>query len=118
MLPMVGYLPPMPSVFLVNPGPRPTFTDLADHLWGAGCEVDSEGNAAAVKDRFWTELTLTLRPAYRERIDVDPLDGRQPIVLVIRSENEELMNRAALFLHAESGGALSDDAPDERGNDR
>lgn len=108
----------MPSVFLLNPGPRPAFTNVAVHIWGEGCEVDTDGNATAVDDSSWTELTLTLRPAYRERIDIDPLDDLQPIVLVIRSENDELANRAALFLHGECGGALSDDAPDGRGDVR
>jgi hypothetical protein len=106
----------MSSVFLIDPGLRPDFADIADHLWGVGCAFDSDGDAAAANDRNWTELTLTLRPAYQARIDVDPLDDLEPLVLVIRSDNDELTEKAGLFLHSACGGALSDTAPVGRGN--
>jgi len=111
-----GYDLPMPSVFLIDPGPRPVVSDVAEYLWGAGCDVDSDGNATAANDRSWTELTLTLRPGYRQRIDVDPLDDRQPLVLVIRSETDELAQRIGSFLHSASGGELSDVAPERIGS--
>lgn len=103
----------MPSFFLVDPGPRPSH-GLAAHLWGAGCDVDSDGNSTTESDRNWTELTLILRPACQERIDVDPLDYLQPLVLVIRSEDHDLASKTALFLHRASGGTLSDTAPNGR----
>jgi len=61
------------------------------------------------------ELTVALRPECAQRVDIDPLDGREPLVLVIRSEHEELARKAALFLQSEAGGELSDDPPQDRG---
>jgi hypothetical protein len=56
------------------------------------------------------------RPVYDgPRVDVDPLDDRQPLVLVIRSENGELARKVAIFLQSEAGGELSDEPPQRHG---
>ena len=56
------------------------------------------------------------RPVSDEpRVDVDPLDDRQPLVLVIRSENGELPRKVAIFLQSEAGGELSDEPPQRHG---
>ena len=47
----------------------------------------------------WTELTVALRPECEERVDVDPSDDSEPLVLVIRSESADLARKAALFLN-------------------
>jgi hypothetical protein len=58
---------------------------------------------------------VALRPRCDEQlVDVAPLDDRQPLVLVIRSENRELARKAAIFLQSEAGGELSDDLPQGR----
>ena len=55
---------------------------------------------------------MALRPVSdQQQVDVDPLDDREPLVLVIRSENEELARKVAIFLQSEAGGDLSDDPP-------
>jgi hypothetical protein len=58
---------------------------------------------------------VALRPVSdQQQVDVDPLDDREPLVLVIRSENEELARKVAIFLQSEAGGDLSDDPPQGR----
>ena len=106
----------MHCIYLIGPGLRPYFGDVAEHLWGPGCNYYSDGNEDAASSDGWTELTVALRPACDEqRVDVDPLDDRQPLVLVVRSGNEELARKAAIFLRSEAGGELSNDPPQGRG---
>ena len=71
----------MYSIFLIAPGPRPFFGDVAEHLWGPGRDIDSDGNADDPLSDRWTELTLILRPDYEQRVDIDPLDDREPIII-------------------------------------
>jgi hypothetical protein len=61
---------------------------------------------------------VALRPRCDERVDVDPLDDCEPLVLVIRSENKELARKAAIFLQSEADSELSDDPPQGRGDAR
>jgi len=105
----------MHCIYLIAPGPRPFSGDVAEHLWGPGCNIDSDGNDDQAPLDGWTELTVALRPECEQRVDIDPLDGREPLVLVIRSEHEELARKAALFLQSETGGELSNDPPQDRG---
>jgi|SRR5687768_14211436 hypothetical protein len=104
----------MYCIYLIAPGSRPSSHDVAEHLWGQGCDYDSDGNADQPESVSWTELTAALRPDCEQRIDVDPLDDREPLVLVIRSEHEPLARRAAIFLQSSAGGELSDTAPPGR----
>jgi hypothetical protein len=100
------------SFYLISPGPRPPFYSVAEYLWGAGCNVDSDGDSDPADSSDWTELTLILRtdPGEGPRVDVDPLDG-PALVLWIRSEDERLAERTAAFLAGQSGGILSRDRP-------
>ncbi len=89
------------------PGPRPPYSKVADHLWGSGCNFDSDGNSDHPETTDWTELTVTLRaPPWQqgvgtdERVDVDPLGGGEPLVLAIVSESDDLARR-------EAGGELT-----------
>jgi hypothetical protein len=104
----------MHRIYLIAPGPRPFFGDVARHLWGAGCDYDSDGNDGDAPHDGWTELTVTLRAGDEPRVDIDPLDGREPLVLVICSEHEDLARKTALFLQSTAGGELSDDPPQDR----
>jgi|SRR5215510_8169786 len=109
----------MRCIYLIGPGPRPYFGDIAEYLWGPGCNYDSDGNEDKAPPDGWTELTVALRPVCDEQwVDGDPLDDREPLVLVICSQNEELARKAALFLRSEAGGELSDDPPPGRGDGR
>ena len=105
----------MHCIYLIAPGPRPFSGDIAEYLWGPGCNYDSDGNDDQAPRGGWTELTVALRPyGDEQRVDIDPLDASEPLVLVIRSENEELARKTAIFLQSETGGELSDSPPHER----
>lgn len=93
--------------YLFSPGDRPPYYKLAEHLWGAGCDIDSDGNSASRDARDWTELMICLRPSWNERIDIDPVSSAEQLVLSIRSNDEKLAHRAAVFLHEVAGGELT-----------
>ena len=83
---------------------------------GARLQLHSDGNVDQAPPDGWTELTLALRSGRGEqRVDVDPLDDRDPLVLVIRSDDKELARKTASFLQSVTGGELSDDPPKDRG---
>jgi hypothetical protein len=104
----------MHRIYLIAPGPRPFSGDVAEYLWGPGCNYDSDGNDDQAPPDGWTELTVSLRPDREQRVDIDPLDDREPLILVIRSDNEELARKAAIFLQSEAGGELRDNPPQGR----
>ena len=91
----------MPSsvLFLVNPGPRPPFGHVADHLWGAGSDVDTEGNSSDPNDSNWTELTVQARPDPDDlsRVDVVPV-SESPLVLKVVASSAALAERVAEYL--------------------
>lgn len=99
------------NYYLISPGKRPQWETVAHHLWGNECDFDSDGNANEALAGGWTELTVSLRPECKERVDVDPIDNNQPLVLVVQSESAKLAKKAALFLQSRSGGMLSDQRP-------
>jgi hypothetical protein len=105
----------MHTIYLIAPGPRPSFNDVAQHLWGPGCDYDSDGNADHALSDGWTELTVALRPDCEQRVDIDPLDDREPLILVIRSGQEVLARAAANFLRSVAGGVLTNGPPQNRG---
>ncbi len=91
-------------VDVVKPGPRPPFYRVAEHLWGAGCDIDSDGNSEAPEDTQWTELTIELRGAGGQRVDVDPVSV-DPLILQVRSSSMRLAQEVARFIGEHSGGA-------------
>jgi hypothetical protein len=108
----VSRRPPLHGFYLVNPGPRPSYVEVADHLWGEGCNIDSDGDSDPRDATDWTELTLILRPDLEERVDVDPIEGAVPLTLWIRSDDEALAARTATFLAARTGGELRRQKPE------
>ena len=95
-------------ILLKSPGPRPPFYKLAEHLWGADCHVDSDGDSIPPDTQFWTELTLAPSgPDDAERLDIDPIvDSAGHLSLLIRSESESIAARAADYLYQIAGGEL------------
>lgn len=79
------------------PGPRPPFLLVAEHLWGAGIDFDSDGDSRTPDDPNWTELTVIRRGESSERVDVDPV-SESPLVLKVVSESRDLALRLANFL--------------------
>ena len=86
-------------------GPRPPFGLVADHLWGAGVDIDSDGNSRRPDDHDWTELTVSRRPECIERVDVGPV-SEAPLILKVRSESRDLAFRAATFIAAATNGRI------------
>jgi hypothetical protein len=108
----------MSTYYLVGPRERPYWQSLAHELWGPDCDIDSDGNDDEGLPGGWTELTIALRPDGEERVDIDPLDTIEPMILVIRSDDADLAKRAATFLQARTGGELSELPPPRRSNVR
>ena len=102
----------MSRFLLRGPGPRPPCHKVAEHLWGADCDFDSDGDSEQRLSTDWTELTVSLRDhngrnSDAQRVDVDPIEGEQPLVLSIRSDNPDLARRTAEFLQMKAGGELA-----------
>ena len=94
------------TIYLRDPGPSPAYHLVADHLWGKGCGIDSDGNSSNAFDTAWTELSLFLRGGSElEQVHVDPASG-DPLVLVVRSPSLALCERTAAFLQATAGGSI------------
>ncbi|QPI53295.1 hypothetical protein IV454_16145 [Massilia antarctica] len=92
--------------YLRNPGPRPAFSRLAEHLWGADADIDSDGDSTHPEDAGWTGLTLILRASPdRQRVDVVPV-SQDPLVLAIRSADASLAARALGHLQEHAGGTI------------
>jgi hypothetical protein len=98
---------PIESVFyLVAPRDRPPYGWLADHLWGAKANIDSDGNSRTPDDTQWTELSLILRGSEGEaEIHIDPV-AVSPLVLKIRSPNAGLAKQTAIFLSRQTAGTI------------
>ena len=79
-------------------GPRPDYYSVAEHLWGKGVDIDSDGNSESPDSIDWTELTLINRNDDSLRIDIDPKQ-ETPLVLEIRGP-EMLVKLAAEYLAA------------------
>ena len=93
------------SLHVVAPGPRPPYPKVAEHLWGTGCNFDSDGNSDPWDDREWTELTLILRSDTEQRVDIDPISV-DPLILVVRSSKQSLCQMTADFIVSVSGGEV------------
>lgn len=94
------------TLYLVAPGVRPPYYQVAKHLWGPDANIDSDGNSASPDDCQWTELSLSLRDsAHGVGVHVDPISN-DPLVLAIRSVDADLVRRAAEYLRDYSGGTI------------
>ena len=76
---------------------RPAFWKLAEHLWGTGCDIDSDGDSRTPDDEEWPELTLSLRGKPDQHVTVDPLP-EEPSTLAVRSTDPGLAKKAAAYL--------------------
>lgn len=90
---------------VVQPGPRPPYYRVAEHLWGAGCNIDSDGNSETPEDSRWTELTIELRGSDEKRVDIDPLSS-EPLILQVRATSPALAEETAKFIVEWSGGKV------------
>lgn len=97
--------------FLESPDFRPAYYEVADHLWGENCDIDSDGDSETPGHSEWTELSIYLRSGTQDQqVHVDPV-STDPLVLKVCSPNAQLAERAVLFLQARSGGVVSREWP-------
>ena len=80
-------------------GLRPAYWKLATHLWGARCNIDSDGNSRTPDDEDWTELTLGLRGEPEQLASVDPT-ADEPSTLAVRSADPVSAQNVAALLCA------------------
>lgn len=97
------------SLYLVELGPRPPFSSIANYLWGE-MDFDSDGNSNHANDSQWTELTIERRSTDSERLDIDPV-SESPLVFIISSTSAEIVRKVAQFLVANSGGVIHTEWP-------
>src|SRR6218665_252337 len=92
-------------IHIHSPGPRPPFYLIAEHLWGPGCDVASDGNSTTREDQSWTELNLLSRlsPPLRREICPVPVS---PLILAVCSSQQSLCRMTSDFIVAYSGGTL------------
>jgi hypothetical protein len=86
-------------------GPRPPFYTIGEHLWGAGADLDSDGDSSDPEASDWTELTLVNRRDTSERIDVDPVQ-EAPLVLKVKGTTPKLTEQGARYLASVTGRAV------------
>ena len=75
----------------------PPFYEISDYLWGRDANIDSDGNSNDPAASKWTELTLILRSDESQRIDIDPIEGKEGF-LKLRAEDLKLGQRVVSFL--------------------
>jgi hypothetical protein len=89
---------------LVN-GNRPDFRIFSVFLWGGGHSVDSDGDSYNPASRSWTWLHMSSRVISGEYFEINQI-SEQPLIFEVRSPNESIANRVALFLARESTGHI------------
>lgn len=84
---------------------RPDFRAFIDLLYGAGRNVDTDGDANPVYSRTWTYLYIADRERDDPAVDIYELE-EQPGVYAVESESERLMQLSALYLFMTCGSSL------------
>jgi len=90
---------------IINPGPRPPYYRLGDHLFGEDANIDSDGNSESLEDTTWTELSVSLRDGKSPYVNIDPV-SYDPLVLEISCFSSELAKKTAEYLVKITGGKL------------
>ncbi|MCP8465612.1 hypothetical protein NK553_16810 [Pseudomonas sp. ZM23] len=87
-------------------GERPDFRVFIDLLFGAGCNVDSDGDARSPSARDWAWLYLREREERSAAVEIQAC-ADDPGLFGIHSENPELATLAALYLLHRCGSILT-----------
>lgn len=99
---------------LLEPGPRPPYYEVVEHVYGVGSNVDTEGNSYDPHTTQWTELYMQLRPSREEMLRGDwhthPLvhiwiEETEP-VMCVGSDDESLALKTARYLAERTGAIL------------
>ncbi|WP_415896406.1 hypothetical protein [Neptuniibacter sp. QD57_21] len=77
----------------------PPYYKIAEYLWGIDADYDSDGDSINPESGNWTELTLILRADEAQRIDVDPVSGKEQTLSLVAS-TEELLEKTITYLES------------------
>ena len=72
------------------------FIKLQNTYGGEDPHIDSDGDSYDPDSTSWTELTLILRSDENQRIDIDPIEGKN--ALMLRTTSKELKLKVLSFL--------------------
>lgn len=78
-------------------GPRPPFGHLLDHIWGEGCNTDSDGDSFPAASTEWTELIAYPRDISGRGINIQPT-SHEPLILLVSSETDDDLQSMKRFL--------------------
>lgn len=67
-------------------GELPAYYKIAQALWGKAADFDSDGNSSNPESISWNELTLILRSDESQRIEIDPIKGKNKLLLKTTSK--------------------------------
>jgi len=84
-------------------GSMPPYYEVAYAIWGNDADFDTDGDSDTPESTSWRELTVTLRPDYKERLDIDPFEDNMQ-KLNIKATSQDVLERACAFL--QSVGAI------------
>jgi len=87
--------------------PMPPYYRIAFAVWGEGADFDSDGDSSDPDSTKWRELTISLRPDYRERLDIDPQEHDEDL-LVMKATSHELLVSAYNFLLSQNSVVRAD----------
>lgn len=101
-------------LYLVSPHARPAYYLVAEYLWGANADIDSDGDSRWPGDEEWTELSLILRNSSDSaQVHIDPV-STDPLILQIRSPDAGLTERVANYLSKQTEGVVAHIVPARR----
>ena len=86
---------------------RPDFRVLIDLMYGAGRNVDTDGDSIPVNSRIWTELYIADRESHTPHIQINA-SRSDPNIFEVKSESQELETLGALYLFLYCGISISD----------
>jgi hypothetical protein len=84
---------------------RPDFRVFIDLLFGAGWNVDTDGNSRPVNSRTWTALYIADRTRKNPPVTIEASD-EDPKVFQVESKSTRLEELAALYLYLQSGASI------------
>jgi hypothetical protein len=85
---------------------RPIFSVFIDLLYGAGRNVDTDGDSIPADSRVWTWLYIADRESDSPSIEINASQS-DPTIFEVKSESQELETLAALYLFLYCGTSIA-----------
>ncbi|MFH6995352.1 hypothetical protein [Flavobacterium sp. FlaQc-48] len=83
----------------------PDYRLFVDFLWDYDHNVDSDGDSYNPASRSWAFLDMESRENENERFSIDQAQDN-PLIYIVKSENQIIANRVAYFLMKETDGDI------------